>query len=242
MMYKIFYKISKKGHDCGYLYGTFHQNLNPLDYENKKTFLEPFLQECKEIFLEVELPHFTGLTLGVERAILEVCNGLDKSSDVRSLGETIAFHVALINTRIWIGSRIKQMPWHRYLLLKNYSRLFHFCNKIVIFFATIYNTLYNSFSLGAHTNAVQKYANEQQQILVTLFEAYQNGNASIPSPQDREYYFLDERNQAYAEIIDAQRLGKKNFYAVGMLHLAGEKGLVEQLKARGYELESISIV
>jgi hypothetical protein len=172
-MYKIFYKISKKGHDCGYLYGTFHQNLNPLDYENKKAFLAPFLQECKEIFLEVELPHFSGLTLGVERAILDVCNGLDKSADVRSLGKTIAFHVAMINTRIWIGTKIRQMPWHRYLLLKKHSRLFHFCNNVVIFFATIYNIFYNYFSLGAHTNAVQKYANEQQQILVMLFDAYQ---------------------------------------------------------------------
>ncbi len=48
-------------------------------------------------------------------------------------------------------------------------------------------------------------------------------------------WMLDERNATMAAHIDDYlRSGKRHFVAVGVLHLVGEKNIIDLLKGRGY--------
>lgn len=51
-----------------------------------------------------------------------------------------------------------------------------------------------------------------------------------------QHEMLDRRNLAMARRIDDWAASKRLFVAVGALHLAGPKGLVRQLRQRGYQL------
>jgi uncharacterized protein YbaP (TraB family) len=51
---------------------------------------------------------------------------------------------------------------------------------------------------------------------------------------------LDERNVAMAARIEEYlRSGKRHFVAVGVLHLVGEKNVIDLLKGRGYSVREL---
>jgi len=55
-----------------------------------------------------------------------------------------------------------------------------------------------------------------------------------------EAKLLTERNDRWVKAIQAKLAATPTFYAVGAMHLVGEKGLLEQLKAAGYSVEAVN--
>jgi uncharacterized protein YbaP (TraB family) len=55
-----------------------------------------------------------------------------------------------------------------------------------------------------------------------------------------EAKFLTERNDRWVKAIEQKLASTPTFYAVGAMHLVGEKGLIEQLKAAGYSVEAVN--
>lgn len=58
--------------------------------------------------------------------------------------------------------------------------------------------------------------------------------------EDLETKLLTERNDRWVKAIEEQVAKNPTFFAVGAMHLVGEKGLIEQLKAAGYTLEAVN--
>ncbi len=55
-----------------------------------------------------------------------------------------------------------------------------------------------------------------------------------------EAKLLTERNDRWVKAIIEKLDATPTFYAVGAMHLVGEKGLIQQLKAEGYSVEAIN--
>jgi uncharacterized protein YbaP (TraB family) len=70
----------------------------------------------------------------------------------------------------------------------------------------------------------------------TLLEIARKYNDRVPGAKEFEEKFIWSRHEAMAKHLEAYLNDSKerHFVAVGSLHLAGERGLVEMLKKRGY--------
>ena len=64
------------------------------------------------------------------------------------------------------------------------------------------------------------------------------GNLCDPTP-DEEEALIYKRNKAWAEKLPAIMKTAPTFVAVGALHLAGDKGLLNLLKKQGYTVEPV---
>ncbi|MCF8465362.1 MAG: TraB/GumN family protein [Flavobacteriales bacterium] len=80
-----------------------------------------------------------------------------------------------------------------------------------------------------------------------LLDAYVAQNLSdLQKLSDEEGFdkmeakLLTERNDRWVKTIEAKLNSTPTFYAVGAMHLVGEKGLIEQLKAAGYLVEAVN--
>ena len=51
---------------------------------------------------------------------------------------------------------------------------------------------------------------------------------------------LTDRNDRWVKVIQEKLSNTSTFYAVGAMHLVGEKGLIEQLKAAGYSVDAVN--
>lgn len=58
-------------------------------------------------------------------------------------------------------------------------------------------------------------------------------------PQGKLEEFLDERNQNWIPVIEKEIQSTPSLIAVGAAHLAGEKGVINLLKSKGYKLKAV---
>jgi uncharacterized protein YbaP (TraB family) len=71
-------------------------------------------------------------------------------------------------------------------------------------------------------------------LLLEVSRAY---SETVPGAKELEEKFIWSRHDAMANKIESYLLGRDPvFVAVGALHLAGPRGLVEILKKRGYSV------
>jgi uncharacterized protein YbaP (TraB family) len=75
-------------------------------------------------------------------------------------------------------------------------------------------------------------------LLLEVTRAY---NETVPGAKDLEEKFIWSRHEAMANKIEAFLLSGRDrvFVAVGALHLAGPRGLVEILKSRGHSVRQL---
>ncbi len=55
-----------------------------------------------------------------------------------------------------------------------------------------------------------------------------------------EAKLLTDRNDRWIKKMEEQLTKNATFFAVGAMHLVGEKGLIEQLQAAGYSVEAVN--
>jgi hypothetical protein len=69
-----------------------------------------------------------------------------------------------------------------------------------------------------------------------MLEIARRYNEKVPGAKELEDKFVWSRHKAMMEKVEGylNRAKERHFVAVGSLHLAGPKGLVEQLRAKGY--------
>ena len=76
-------------------------------------------------------------------------------------------------------------------------------------------------------------------IMPTLEAAFPNGGMLVGAGEgyaDFEKTLIDERNLHMVEAMEPLLEKGNGFVAVGALHLPGEKGIVETLRARGWSV------
>ncbi len=236
----ILYRIKKENECIGYIFGSLHRHFNPQDHEEKKSELMPYVNECKTFFFEIDQGSFyTQMPLGIERIMQEL---LESRRDTEKFFfETQSFQLAMLNTRLWFGKNIIQLPWHQYNFIKNHDRLATYFNKIAISFFTIYNHIYNIFTASGHSSAVHTFNKEQQEILISLFNAYKQEEVFELNKEDQALYFIQERNHDYIKIIKNHIASKPFFICIGAGHLAGEHGMIKLLEKEGLELFPLTL-
>ena len=70
-------------------------------------------------------------------------------------------------------------------------------------------------------------------------ESFQDDNSPCPSTTEEKNALLKHRNDKWMEKLPEIMKDKSSFIAVGALHLAGEEGLLYQLKQLGYTVEPV---
>ena len=118
-----------------------------------------------------------------------------------------------------------------------------------------FNLLYNSIPLKRQATQlmcalkyIEKGVNETKEIAAAYMKQDLNkmeqisnermNNECDPLPGEKER-MLDDRNQKWAKQIPAIIKETPTFFAVGALHLAGNKGVLNLLKKQGYKIEPI---
>lgn len=88
------------------------------------------------------------------------------------------------------------------------------------------------------TGLVNAWQSGDPALLLEVLRAY---NESVPGARELEEKFIWSRHDAMVQKIEAWLLDGRErvFVAVGALHLAGPRGLVEILKKRGYMLRQL---
>jgi len=242
--YKKSYHIYQSNVLKGYLLGSLHMHMNPMEFEELRKQLLPLVASVDTFFLECNLPHHTALPYGVERAVLSCIEDEGKDAHLRHF-ESLVFQHAALRSSIWIGCKIIEMPWLKYSTLSRNPLLWLWASKIAAIFAQIYNTFYNIFTGNKHTKAVQDFAKEQHQIVLQLTNAYRKGDASELPKIDGDRVLLGPRNYHEANTIkkdlETCQENHLSLYVVGVAHIPGPNGLVELLKNMGYCLEPFDI-
>ena len=117
------------------------------------------------------------------------------------------------------------------------------------------NILYNSSSLQRQAQLLVCGLSDIPQAindLKRLTEAYiaqdlnlmlkiseeRRGNSCDPSPREKES-MITARNQTWAKKLPTLIETAPSFIAVGALHLPGEEGLINLLRAQGYQIEAV---
>jgi uncharacterized protein len=87
------------------------------------------------------------------------------------------------------------------------------------------------------TGLVNAWQSGDPNLLLEVARAY---NETVPGAKALEEKFIWSRHDAMADKIESYLLGRDQvFVAVGALHLAGPRGLVEILKKRGYSVRQL---
>ena len=87
------------------------------------------------------------------------------------------------------------------------------------------------------TGLVNAWQSGDPDLLLEVARAY---NETVPGAKALEEKFIWSRHDAMADKIESYLLGRDPaFVAVGALHLAGPRGLVEILKKRGYTVRQL---
>lgn len=87
------------------------------------------------------------------------------------------------------------------------------------------------------TGLVNAWQSGEPDLLLEVARAY---NETVPGAKALEEKFIWSRHEAMADKIESYLLGRDQaFVAVGALHLAGPRGLVEILKKRGYTVRQL---
>jgi hypothetical protein len=88
------------------------------------------------------------------------------------------------------------------------------------------------------TGLVNAWQSGDPQLLLDVVKAY---NEVTPGAKELEEKFIWSRHAAMADRIEAFLLAGRErvFVAVGALHLAGPRGLVETLRSRGYTVRQL---
>lgn len=233
-MTKTIYKLYKNDLFIGYIMGTFHSQLNPQNYVDLQEKLKPYLDKCIDIFLECDLPHYTTLPFGYEKAILHY---LDQHKDKKLHAlEALTFQQAMLNNSVWIGSFIRMLPWASYTRLQQYPKCMLFVAQFIHPFIKIYNHFYNIFTNQAHTKAFTLWRSQQQEAVIAMYQKFEKGNAPSMPSDDAQHVFMHERNTAWIKKIE-NHLNATNgptLFAVGAAHLPNEDGLVKLLQKEGF--------
>ena len=239
MSCKILHALYKNNKKIGYLLGSLHANFNPQDYEKIKIAANKILKESDEVFFEIMLPHYTQLSLGIERAFAEL---LEENYKPTSYFENGWFQKAMLLSSLFFGTRIVTPIWFSHKRLNKNPRFFYFLTRSLLPFLVFYNTMYNLFYLNAHSLAVQNFRVKQQELFSKIFSAYQS-NESIELPEEeRLRYLLKERDQEISRLIinKSNTIEKCTLFIVGTSHLAGKEGVVNQLKEAGLRLKALN--
>jgi len=88
------------------------------------------------------------------------------------------------------------------------------------------------------TGVVNAWQSGDPKLLLEVVRAY---NESVPGAKELEDKFIWSRHEAMAKKIEGWLLDGRErvFVAVGALHLAGPRGLVEMLRTRGYVVRQL---
>ncbi len=88
------------------------------------------------------------------------------------------------------------------------------------------------------TGVVNAWQAGDPKLMLDVVRAY---NESVPGAKELEEKFIWSRHEAMAKKIEGWLLDGRErvFVAVGALHLAGPRGLVEMLRARGYVVRQL---
>lgn len=99
-------------------------------------------------------------------------------------------------------------------------------------------SLESGYTRDQITGVVNAWQAGDPDLLLQVMRTY---NAAVPGAKELEEKFIWSRHEAMADKIEAFLLSGRErvFVAVGALHLAGPRGLVEILKGRGYTVRQL---
>jgi uncharacterized protein YbaP (TraB family) len=88
------------------------------------------------------------------------------------------------------------------------------------------------------TGVVNAWQSGDPQLMLEIARKYNDG---VPGAKDFEEKFIWSRHESMAKKIESliNDSNQRHFVAVGALHLAGPKGLVEMLRKRGYRVRQL---
>ena len=234
---KILYEIFKDELFLGYLVGSLHGQLNPTDYNNLKDKLEPMIDNCSTVYLECSLPHHSALPFGYEKAILEILEESENKAQKKCL-ESKNFQIAMLSSSIWLGTKIRFMPWHNYQSLQAHPHIYLLLSKIVAKFFWLANVCYNIVKNQAHNVAVQEFNIDQQRKLIKLYKNFQNNEVEELDDFGKKMFLMKDRDKNIADkIYNNLNFSNPTAYVVGALHLPGNNGIVKRLEDKGITLK-----
>jgi uncharacterized protein YbaP (TraB family) len=113
------------------------------------------------------------------------------------------------------------------------------------------NILFNSTPLKRQAELLVESVKDKEKSILTIREmneAYLNGNlqklqelylANDDMNEEEQHLLVDNRNANWVNQLTELLKNKSCFVAVGALHLAGNSGLIQQLRLKGFKVEAI---
>jgi uncharacterized protein len=112
------------------------------------------------------------------------------------------------------------------------------------------NALFNQFSLERQVEMLMEFVNDKEKAkeeLIVMNRSYRKGDlGKLEDLLSEQTYseseaevMLSDRNKNWIEQLPALMKEQQTFVAVGALHLAGEKGLINLLRVAGYNVTPV---
>ncbi|OGM04716.1 MAG: hypothetical protein A2008_02130 [Candidatus Wallbacteria bacterium GWC2_49_35] len=93
---------------------------------------------------------------------------------------------------------------------------------------------------SAETKLIDAYNSGKVDALYMIINRRQDENKKKVSEKRYREILVDERNTGWLPAVEKHINGSAAFIAVGVAHLTGDNGIIENLKKRGYKLTEIS--
>lgn len=256
----LLWEISGKGlKKNSYLYGTIHV-ICPDDL-NISTSTKNAFNKTEQLYLELDLDN-PELTNEMQRSMASNTHvrNLLKANDYEQL---VSFFKDRTSYSIDVLGMIKPFYLLSYTyspmigcsqpisVEKNFSEMAYIQNKSIFGLETLADQLsvFGKISQQKQANILLDYVKDfdkMQESFQEMLREYkdENLNALVKSSIDAysqryEHLLLDKRNRRWVKKMTKICARKSTFFAVGAAHLAGEKGVINLLRKKGYTVTAI---
>jgi uncharacterized protein YbaP (TraB family) len=258
----LLWKISGNGLEKpSFLYGTIHV-ICPDELHISDLALQAF-QNSEQLFLELDMDDPT-LTSEMQRSMISSTHlrSLMKEKDYK---KTSVFFKKRVGYSIDMLGMIKPF----YLLSFTYSPMIGCSQPVSVEGALTKLALERKMSIGGletlneqitifdkisqkeQANMLFEYVKDfdkMQETFQMMLKAYQAqdlealmkiSNTANQHTNKYESLLLDNRNEKWLNVIEAQARLQPTFFAFGAAHLVGEKGVINLLRKAGYTVEAV---
>jgi len=232
-------------HCIAYVLGTMHSNFSEEELKIWKSTLVTLLPKADYLALEIDLPHWSTLAMGVERKALEAVEQFSYKNHVVEViaMEDLQAQYAMLSAIRMIGPYRVILPWGS--VCESHPTLVQSINTWVIVSGVIPNIIYN---LWINPQFLLDMVKQNAIDFAMMRQTFLQGETPVMTVQNIMPLRVEERDAQIYQKLDAllqDRPLKPDHYFIlclGAAHLSFDRGILFQLETHGYRLEPFPIV
>lgn len=219
-----------QGNFAGLIVGSFHANISTEELQPTKDLFANFIDSLDLILIECEPAHWTQMSMGTERVLLEMIEQQGMRDKLICL-ECLSDQRHFLSSWYPIGSKTYAYPTA--FFPKNTPFLLTWLNWVNQLCWSMINTIYSAVTGSSDAVAQQKI-----DTVALMRKNYLEGKTGTASTELLDMAQVLSRDKASFEKFEQlHQSGQTFLYVVGMAHVSADQGILSHFENAGYTLK-----